>query len=383
MADAYIVDAVRTPVGKRKGGLSGAHPADIAAHVLSGLVGRTGIDPAAIDDVILGCLDQIGSQAGNIARTASLAAGFPESVPGVTIDRQCGSSQQAVHFAAQAVMSGSQDLVIAGGVQKMTQYPILSSYPAGAAYGPSDPFTGSLGWANRFGDAEVSQFLAADRVAAQWGLTREELDTFALESHRRAAVAADEHRFANEILPFGDMRDDEGIRRNTSLELLAGLNPILEGGLTTAGASSQISDAASALLIASGDALKTHNLKPRARVHHMTVLGADALMLLTAPIPATRRAFERTGLTADDIDLFECNEAFAPVVLAWMKELGVSHEKVNVNGGAIALGHPTGASGGRIMTTLLNEMERTGARYGLQTMCEGGGIANVTILERL
>jgi acetyl-CoA C-acetyltransferase len=383
MANAYIVDAVRTPIGKRNGGLSAEHPADIAAHVLSGLVERTGIDPVAIDDVILGCLEQIGSQGGNIARTSALAAGLPESVPAITIDRQCGSSQQAVHFAAQGVMSGTQDLVIAGGVQNMSKYPLMSSYLAGEPYGPTDPFSGSKGWEKRFGDAQVSQFLAAEKIAAKWSLTRDELDAFALESHRRAAIATDDRRFENEILPYGDIKHDEGIRRNTSLELLGGLNPILEGGVTTAGTSSQISDAASALLIASESALKTHNLTPRARIHNMTVLGADALMLLTAPIPATRRALERTGMTVDDIDLFECNEAFAPVVLAWMKELGVSHEKVNVNGGAIALGHPLGASGGRIMMTLLNEMERTGARYGLQTMCEGGGMSNVTILERL
>ena len=383
MPEAYIVDAVRTPVGRRKGGLSGAHPADMAGHVISGLVERTKIDPAAVDDVILGCLDQIGSQSGNIARTAALVAGLPDSVPGVTIDRQCGSSQQAVHFAAQAVMSGTQDLVIAGGVQKMSQYPILSSYPAGAAYGPSDPYTGSVGWAKRYGDAEVSQFLASDTIAEQWRLTRDQVDAFALESHRRAARATDERRFDREILPYAGVLDDEGIRRDTSLDSLANLKTIRDGGLTTAGAASQISDAASALLIASESAVQTHGLTPRARIHHMSVLGADALMLLTAPIPATRRALERTGLSIDDIDLFECNEAFAPVVLAWMHELEVDHDKVNVNGGAIALGHPTGASGGRIMATLLNEMERTGARFGLQTMCEGGGMANVTILERL
>ncbi|MGX7727833.1 acetyl-CoA C-acetyltransferase [Rhodococcus sp. 2H158] len=383
MAEAYIVDAVRTPVGRRKGGLSQVHPADMAAHVIGGLVERTGIDPAAVDDVIFGCLDQVGSQAGNIARTAALAAGLPESVPGVTIDRQCGSSQQAVHFAAQAVMSGSQDLVVAGGVQKMSQYPILCSYPAGAAYGPSDPYTGSTGWAERYGDAEISQFLAADLIAEQWGLEREELDAFAMQSHQRAAAATREGRFDAEILPYQGVAADEGIRAESTLEALAALEPIREGGRVTPGASSQISDAASALLVASGDAVRTHGLTPRARVHHMTVLGADALMLLTAPIPATRRALDRSGLTVADIDLFECNEAFAPVVMAWTKELGIDPERVNVNGGAIALGHPTGASGGRIMATLLNEMERTGARYGLQTMCEGGGLANVTILERL
>ena len=381
MEQAYIVDALRTPIGKRGGALSGLHPADMAAHVIREMVDRVGIDPLAIDDVIFGCLDTVGSQAGNIARTAALAAGLPESVPAVTIDRQCGSSQQSVQFAAQAVMSGTQDLVLAGGVQKMSQYPILCSYRAGAEFGATDPFSGSAGWHARYGDAEISQFWASDTIAEQWGLRREDLDAFALESHRRAGVATSEGRFDREIAPLADLTRDEAIRPDTSLEKLAGLRSLREGGVTTAGSSSQIADAASVVMVASETALRTHGLVPRARIHHVSVVGSDPIMLLTGPIAATRRALAHTGISIDDIGLFECNEAFAPVVLAWMKELGVQHAKVNVNGGAIALGHPTGASGARIMATLLTEMERTHVRYGLQTMCEGGGQANVTILE--
>ena len=381
MEQAYVVEALRTPIGKRGGALSGLHPADMAAHVIRELVARVGIDPLGIDDVIFGCLDTVGSQAGNIARTAALAAGLPESVPAVTIDRQCGSSQQSVQFAAQAVMSGTQDLVLAGGVQKMSQYPILCSYQAGAEFGATDPFSGSVGWRARYGDAEISQFWASDAIAEQWGLSREDLDAFALESHRRAELATSEGRFDRETTPLAGLTRDEAIRPDTSLEKLAGLRALREGGTTTAGSSSQIGDAASVVMVASETAVRTHGLVPRARIHHVSVVGSDPIMLLTGPIAATRRALARTGLNVDDIGLFECNEAFAPVVLAWMKDLGVQHGKVNVNGGAIALGHPTGASGARIMATLLNEMERTHTRFGLQTMCEGGGQANVTILE--
>jgi acetyl-CoA C-acetyltransferase len=384
MPEAYIVDAVRTPVGKKKGGLADAHPADLGAHVLLELVDRTGVDPAAVEDVVFGCLDQIGPQAGDIARTAWLAAGLPEEVPGTTIDRQCGSSQQAIHFAAQGVMSGTQDVVVAGGVQNMSTIPIAAAMYAAAAVGYNqDPFSGSKGWQKRYGDAEISQFRGAELIADKWSISREDMEVFALESHRRAIQAIDEGRFENEISPYGDVKVDEGPRRDTSLEKLAGLKPVTEGGKITAGVSSQISDGACAMLVVSEAGLKRHGLTPRARIHHLSVRGADPVFMLTGPIPATKYALEKTGLTLDDIDLIEINEAFAPVVLAWQKETGADLGKVNVNGGAIALGHPLGATGARLMTTLLNELERTGGRYGLQTMCEGGGQANVTIIERL
>ncbi|GAA0606024.1 acetyl-CoA C-acetyltransferase [Sporichthya brevicatena] len=385
MPEAYIVDAIRTPVGRRKGGFSEIHPADMGAHVIAAVVERTGVDPNAIDDVIVGCLDNIGSQAGNIGRTAALAAGLPEAVPGVTIDRQCGSSQQAVHFAAQAVMSGTNDLIIAGGIQNMTQYTILCAFAAGEHYGlgRTDPWTGSEKWAARYGTDVLSQFAGAEGIADKWNITREEMEQFALTSHQRALDAQKNGHFDREILAYDTITADEGPRADTSLEKLAGLKELAPGGKLTAGVSSQISDGAAALLVASEAAVKAHGLKPRARIHHMSVMGADPVLMLTAPIPATKRALERTGLSVDDIDLFECNEAFACVPMAWEKELGIPHEKVNVNGGAIAIGHPVGASGARIMTTLLHELERTGGRYGLQTMCEGGGVANVTILERL
>ncbi|WP_405138674.1 acetyl-CoA C-acetyltransferase [Nocardia sp. NBC_01388] len=383
MPEAYIVDAVRTPVGRRKGGFTDTHPADLGAHVIRELVERGDFDPAAIDDVIYGCLDAIGSQAGDIARTAALAAGLPETVPGVTIDRQCGSSQQAVHFAAQAVMSGTCDLIIAGGVQKMTQYPILSSFTAGEPFGATDPWTGSKGWAARYGTAEVSQFRSAETIAEQWDISREDMERFALESHTRAVRARDEGRFDREISAFDGVTRDEGPRPDTTLEKMASLPALVPGGRVTAAVCSQISDASSAVLIASEAAVEAHGFTPRARIHHLSVLGADPVNLLTAPIPATRRALAKTGLTMADIDLTEINEAFASVVLAWSHELKADPAKVNVNGGAIALGHPLGASGTRLMITLLHELERTGGRYGLQTMCEGGGQANVTIIERL
>jgi acetyl-CoA C-acetyltransferase len=383
MAEAFLVDAVRTPVGRRGGGLSAVHPADLGAHVVSALVERTGIDPAAVDDVVFGCVDTVGPQAGDIARTVWLAAGLPEEVPGVTVDRQCGSSQQAVHFAAQAVMSGTADLVVAGGVQNMSMIPISYAMTAAEPLGFTDPFSGSEGWRRRYGDAEVSQFWAADAIAEKWGVTRERMEEFALESHRRAARAIDEGRFDREIVPYGGITADEGPRRDTSLERMAGLKTLREGGRTTAALASQISDAASALLIASEAAVREHGLTPRARVHHLSARGADPLMMLTAPIPATAHALRRAGMSLADIDLVEINEAFASVVLAWAGETGADLTRVNVNGGAIALGHPIGATGARLMTTLLNELERTGGRYGLQTMCEGGGQANVTIIERL
>ncbi|MGW7534329.1 acetyl-CoA C-acetyltransferase [Amycolatopsis sp. NPDC054798] len=383
MPEAYVVDAVRTPVGRRGGSLAGVHSADLGAHAIKALVQRTGIDPGAVDDVVFGCCDTIGSQAGDIARTAWLVAGYPEHVPGVTIDRQCGSSQQAVHFAAQGVMSGTADLIVAGGVQNMSAIPISSAMVVGQQFGFSTPFAESPGWVARYGDQEVSQFRSARMIAEKWGLSRLALEEFALESHRRALAAIDSGRFEREISPVGSFSVDEGPRRDTTLEKMAGLKPLEEGSPITAAVASQISDGAGALLIASEKAVREHGLTPRARVHHISVYGADPVWMLTAPIPATQRALEKTGLSVGDIDLFECNEAFAPVVLAWMREVGVPHEKVNVNGGGIALGHPIGATGARLMTTLVHELERSGGRFGLQVMCEGGGQANVTVLERL
>jgi acetyl-CoA C-acetyltransferase len=383
MAEAYIIDAVRTPVGKRGGGLSHVHPADLGAFPLLQLMDRTGVDPAAVEDVVFGCLDAIGPQAGDIARTSWLAAGLPEEVPGTTIDRQCGSSQQAVHFAAQAVMSGTADLIVAGGVQNMSMIPISSAMTVTEGMDVPHIFSGSKGWEARYGDQEISQFRGADLIAEKWGITREDMEVFALESHRRAARATDEGRFDREIAPFEGVTADEGFRRETSLEKMATLTTIRPDGRITAAVSSQISDAGAAMLIASEQAVKDHGLTPRARIHHLSVRGGDPVFMLSAPIPATEYALSKAGMALDEIDLVEINEAFASVVLAWQKETGADLAKVNVNGGAIALGHPLGATGVRLMTTLLNELERTGGRYGLQTMCEGGGQANVTIIERL
>ncbi|MCB9561237.1 MAG: acetyl-CoA C-acetyltransferase [Kofleriaceae bacterium] len=383
MPDAFIVDAVRTPVGKRKGGLAAVHPADLGAHVLGALVARTAIDPGAVEDVIFGCVDTIGPQAGDVARTCWLAASLPDHVPGVTVDRQCGSSQQAVHFAAQAVMSGTADLVVAGGVQNMTMIPIGAAMTSAQPLGFGDPFSGSRGWKARYGDRMVSQFHAAEMIAEKWNLSRDDMEAFAYESHQRALRAIDEGRFTREIAPLGDVAVDEGPRRDTSRAALAGLRTLVEGGRLTAGLASQISDGAAALLIASEAAVKAHGLTPRARIHHLGVRGDDPIWMLTAPIAATRHALARTGMALTDIDLIEINEAFAPVVLAWQRELDADLARVNVNGGAIALGHPLGATGARLMTSLLHELERTGGRWGLQTMCEGGGQANVTIIERL
>jgi acetyl-CoA C-acetyltransferase len=363
--------------------LSQVHPADLGAHSLRALMDRNDVDPAAIEDVIFGCVDTIGPQAGDIARTCWLAAGLPDEVPGTTVDRQCGSAQQAVHFAAQAVMSGTSDLVVAGGVQNMSQIPISSSMLAGQEYGHEDPFSQSKGWVERYGTQEVSQFRSAEMIAEKWECSREEMEEFAYQSHQRAIKAQDEGRFDREIVPLEGVTADEGPRRDTSLEKMATLKTLSEGGRVTAAVASQISDASSALLIASEGAVKEHGLKPRARIHHLSVRGADPVWMLTAPMPATRWALEKTGMTLDDIDLVEINEAFAPVVMAWAKELEADMDKVNVNGGAISLGHPLGATGARLMTTLLHELERTGGRYGLQTMCEGGGQANVTIIERV
>jgi acetyl-CoA C-acetyltransferase len=382
MAEAYIIDAVRTPVGRRGGGLSQVHPADLGAHSINALVERTGVDPGAVDDVIFGNVDSIGPQAGDIARTCWLVAGLPEHVPGTTIDRQCGSAQQAIHFAAQGVMSGTADLIVAGGVQNMSQIPIMSAMLAGVPFGHETPFSESPGWKARYGDEEVSQFRAAELIAEKWHISRDDMEAFAVESHERALRARAEGRFENEIVPLGDVTFDEG-PREPNWDKIRSLPPLAEGGRITAAVSSQISDASAALLIASEQAVKDHGLKPRARIHHLSVRADDPIFMLTAPIAATEYALRKAGMTRDDIDLVEINEAFASVVLAWQQESGFDLAKVNVNGGAIALGHPLGATGARLMTTLLNELERTGGRYGLQTMCEGGGQANVTIIERL
>lgn len=382
MAEAYIVDALRTPTGKRKGGLAQIHAADLGAHVLRELVQRNGIPDADYDDVIFGCVDTIGPLAGDIARTCWLAAGLDQGVPGTTVDRQCGSSQQAVHFAAQAVMSGTQDVVIAGGVQTMTQIPISSAMTAAEPLGFSDPFSGSEGWVRRYGATPPSQFRSAQMIAEKWDISREALEAYSLESHRRALRAIEAGRFAREIVPLAGVAHDE-TPRQTSLAKMAELETLFGCDRVTAGVSSQTCDAASALLIVSERALKRYNLTPRARIHHLSVRADDPVWMLTAPIPATAYALKKAGMRLDDIDRVEINEAFASVVMAWLQETGYPHERTNVNGGAIALGHPLGATGARLMTTLLHELECTGGRYGLQTMCEGGGQANVTIIERL
>jgi len=381
--EAYIIGAVRTPTGKKKGTLAGVHAADLGAHALRALIARTAVDPGEVEDVIFGCVDQLGPQAGDIARTCWLAAGLPDHVPGTTVDRQCGSSQQAVHFAAQAVMSGTQDLIVAGGVQTMNQIPISAAMYAGQAYGCRDPFSGSSGWRERYGDAEISQFHAAEMIAAKWDISRRQMEEFALESNRRAIEAIERGHFAREIAPVNGLDRDETPRVGTTLEKMAALEPLAPGGRITAAVSSQIADGAAALLIASAGAVRRLKLKPRARLHHLSVRGADPVWMLTAPIPATQHALAKSGLKLADIDLIEINEAFASVVLAWQRELDADLARVNVNGGAIALGHPLGATGARLMTSLLHELERRGARFGLQTMCEGGGQANVTIIERL
>ncbi|MGX4694856.1 acetyl-CoA C-acetyltransferase [Streptomyces sp. JNUCC 63] len=382
MAEAYIVSAVRTPVGRRKGSLSGVHPADLAGHALKAAVERAGVDAGEIEDVILGCVDQIGAQSTNIARTAWLSAGLPEHVPGTTVDRQCGSAQQAVHFAAQGVMSGTQDLVVAGGVEVMSLVPISSPAIIGEQQGLGAPYN-SPGWTARYGTQEVSQFRGAELIAEKWGITREAMEEFALLSHQRAISAQAAGAFDEEIVSFGDLSVDEGPRPDTSLEKMAGLKTLTEGGRITAAVSSQISDGAAALVIASEAAVERHGLTPLARVHTMTVTGADPVLMLTAPIPATQQALKKAGLSIGDIDQYEINEAFAPVVLAWLQELGIDPAKTNPLGGAIALGHPLGATGARLMTTLVHNLRRTGGRYGLQTMCEGGGMANATIVEAL
>jgi len=381
MAQAFIAGAVRTAIGRRNGVLAGVHPVDLGAHVLRALVDRTGVDPAAIDDVIMGCVSQIGPQSLDIARNAWLSAGLPESVPGVTVDRQCGSSQQAAHFAAQAVLSGTQDLVIAAGVESMSVVPMGSTVILPAKAGLPSPW--SHGWRQRYGDQEISQFRGAQMICEQWGFKRSQLEEYALESHQRAVRAIDEGRFKREIAPLDGASQDEGPRRDTSLEKMAGLAPLRDGWEITAAVSSQISDGASALLIASEAAVARYGLEPMARVHAMTVVGSDPVIMLTGPIAATRKVLGKAGMTVTDIDVFEVNEAFAPVVLAWSQDTGGSLERTNPNGGAIALGHPLGATGAIGMTKLLHELVRTSGRFGLQTMCEGGGQANATIIERI
>ena len=376
MPSAVIVDAVRTPIGKRNGALRDWHPVDLAAETLRALVERNDLDPALIEDIVMGCTMTVGEQAMNIGRNAALAAGFPDTVPGTTVDRQCGSAQQAVHFAAQAVMSGAMDVVIGAGVESMTRVPIGSTMDPGPgeAYGPKV--------LKRY--EFIHQGLSAEQIAEKWDVSREEMDAFALASHDKAARAIDEGRFDNEIVALGDVTTDEGVRRGGAPEGLAKLAPaFVEGGRITAASSSQISDGAAAVLVMSEEKANALGLRPRARFVSFAVAANDPVIMLTAVIPATTRIIEKSGIALDDIDLVEINEAFASVVLAWEKEHHPDMSKVNVNGGAIALGHPTGCSGARLMATLLNELERTGGRYGLQTMCEGGGMANATIIERL
>ena len=380
MSDAFVVAAVRTPVGRRRGTLARAHPADLAGHVIAAAVERSGVDGAAVEDVILGCVSQVGAQAFNVARTAALAAGLPESVPGTTVDRQCGSSQQAVHFASQAIRSGDMDIVVAGGVEVMSLVPIGAAAALGQEAGMGHPRSGKQ-WAARYGDQEISQFLGAEIIAREWGISREDMERFALMSHQRAAAAVEGGLFNDEIVAWEGTRRDEGPRPDTTLEKMAQLQPVSEGGSITAAVASQISDGAAALVLASQQAVRTHGLRPLARVHTTTVVGCDPVTMLAGPIPATESVLKRSGLSLDDIDQFEVNEAFAPIVLAWQRATGAPLERTNPLGGAIALGHPLGATGARLMTTLIHNLRRAGGRFGLQTMCEGGGMANATVVE--
>lgn len=386
MAEAYIVEAARTAGGKRKGSLAGVHPADLGATVVNALLDRTGIDPAVIDDVIAGCVTQAGEQSFAFGRNIVLASKLPQSIPSVTIDRQCGSSQQAVHFAAQAVMSGTQDVIIACGGESMTRVPMGSNFLLHAEAGVGvGPWPESI--LKRFGVKEFSQFVGAQMVANKYGFSREEMDAFALRSHQRAAAAIQSGAFKQEIVPVltenGLFDTDEGVRYDASLEALAGLKTLAEGGSITAGNASQMCDGASGVLVVSERALKQYNLTPIARIVNLTVTAGDPVIMLDEPVPATVKALARAGLKLEDIDLFEVNEAFASVAMAWAKTLGADESKLNVNGGAIALGHPLGASGTKLMTTLIHALRARGKRYGLQTMCEGGGMANATIVEVL
>ena len=380
--EAYIIDAVRTAGGKRDGALKDWHPVTMGAAVLDALIARTGVDPAAVDDVIAGCVGQIGEQSFHVARNMVLASSLPDSVPAVTIDRQCGSSQQSVHFAAQAVMSGTQDMVVAAGVESMTRVPmgspVILPMKAGMGTGPWPPEV-----LERYGVREFSQFRGAEMMAAKYGLARDDLDAFALGSHRKAAAATNAGAFESEIVPLGDHRTDEGIRADASLEGLASLKTLVPDGVITAGNASQICDGASGVLIANERAVKTHGLTPLARIDHLTVTAGDPVIMLEEPIPGTERALDRSGRTLADIDLYEVNEAFASVPLAWLQSLDADPARLNVHGGGIALGHPLGASGAKLMATLVHALHRHNKRFGLQTMCEGGGIANVTIIEAL
>ncbi|MGH3327577.1 MAG: thiolase family protein [Streptomycetales bacterium] len=378
MRDAVIVDAVRTPVGRRKGGLAGTHPVDLSGHVLAALVDRTGVDPALVEDVVWGCVSQTGEQAVNVGRNAALAAGWPEEVVGVTIDRQCGSSQQAVHFAAAGVISGQYDVAVAGGVESMTRVPMLCT----VTQGPGIPFGPRM--MERYGNGLVPQGISAEFIAERWGVTREQADTIALESHQRAAAAIDSGALQGQITAVGDVSVDEGIRRDTSLEVLGGLRPAFkEDGIVTAGNSSQISDGSAALLVMTSEKARELGLAPIARLRSFAMAGVDPVTMLTGPIPATRKVLDRSGLALDDIGAFEVNEAFATVIAAWQHEIGADPKLVNPNGGAIAVGHPLGGSGAVLMTRLVHHMRDNGVRYGLQTMCEGGGMANATVLELL
>jgi acetyl-CoA acyltransferase len=383
LREAYLLDAVRTPFGKRDGALKEIHPVDLLGGLLQGLLRRTRIEPGKVDDVIMGCVDQVGEQGANIARNAWLSAGLPESVPATTVDRQCGSALQAVQFAAQGVMAGQYDLVIAGGVESMSRIPIMSTLGRGMG----TPMTEGIRERYHLEGNWFDQAYGADMIAKQWSLTREDLDQYAFNSHRRASAARARGYFQQEILPVQThvrVEEDEGIRDNPSLEKMAQLPPAFDHvDLITAGNASQISDGASALLIGSKEAVEAYGLRPLARFVAFAVVGADPVTMLTGPIPATRKVLQRAGLRVEDIDLFEINEAFAPVVLAWQKEIGVPLEKVNVNGGAIALGHPLGATGGRLVGTLAYELRRRNARYGLIAICEGGGMANATIIEAM
>ncbi|WP_349729706.1 thiolase family protein [Peribacillus frigoritolerans] len=382
MREVVIVEGIRTPVGRRNGVLKDVRPDDLAGEVLKKLIEKAGIDPAIVDDVILGCVSQSGEQAGDIARVAALIAGFPIEVPGTTIDRQCGSSQQAVHFASQAILSGDMDVVVAGGVENMSRVPMGSNYQGA---GTSQKYMDSY--------EVINQGLSAERIADKWGITREDCDQFSVESHAKAIRAQKEGHFTREMISVTgtdkegnqiEVTEDQGPRDGTTLEVLAGLKPVFQdGGLIHAGNSSQISDGAAVLLLMERSKAEELGLKPRFKVHTRVVVGSDPTLMLTGPIPATKKALEKAGLTIDDIDIYEVNEAFAPVPIAWLKETGADPQKLNPNGGAIALGHPLGGSGARLMVSMIHELERTGGRYGLQTMCEGHGMANATIIERL
>jgi acetyl-CoA C-acetyltransferase len=392
MAEAFIVAATRTAAGRRGGRLSGWHPVDLAAQVIDELVRRAGADPAMVEDVLMGCVSQVGEQSTNVGRNAVLASKLPESVPGTSLDRQCGSSQQALHFAAQAVMSGTMDCVIAAGVESMTRVPMFSPSALASKAGMGSYMSPQM--QARYPGVEFSQFIGAEMIAKKYGLTKDQLDRFAFESHQRAIAATREGRFTKEILPVAVRTADgathaephtidEGIRFDVSLQGISGVKLIAEGGMVSAASASQIADGATGVMVVSERGLKALGIKPLARIHHMTMIGHDPIVMLEAPIPATHRALQKAGLKIEDIDLFEVNEAFAPVPLAWLQSTGADPARLNVNGGAIALGHPLGASGTKLMTTLVHALHDRGGRYGLQTMCEGGGMANVTIIERL